>query len=64
MIGMMGGPLVAGILADQTGSYQLGFTVLALLAGLGMVFFILASPPRPPAAPPAPKPSVELAQRR
>ncbi|MEM9563808.1 MAG: MFS transporter [Actinomycetota bacterium] len=50
MMGMMGGPLVAGILADQTGSYQLGFTVLAILAGLGMVFFILASPPTPPAS--------------
>ncbi len=51
MLGMMGGPLVAGILADRTGSYQLGFTVLALLAGMGMVFFILASPPTPPPAP-------------
>ncbi len=49
MLGMMGGPLVAGILADRTGSYQIGFTVLAVLAGLGMVFFILASPPEPPA---------------
>ena len=48
MLGMMGGPLVAGILADQTGSYRLGFTVLAVLAGLGMAFFILASPPSPP----------------
>ena len=48
MMGMMGGPLVAGILADRTGSYQLGFTVLALMAGVGMVFFILATPPRPP----------------
>jgi MFS family permease len=48
MVGMMGGPLVAGILADQTGSYRIGFTVLALLAGLGMVFFILAAPPTAP----------------
>ena len=50
MLGMMGGPLVAGILADQTGSYRLGFTVLAVLAGLGMAFFILASPPTPPSS--------------
>lgn len=48
MLGMMGGPLIAGILADRTGSYQLGFTVLALVAGAGMVFFILATPPKPP----------------
>jgi MFS family permease len=47
MLGMMGGPLVAGILADRTGSYRLGFTVLALLALLGSVFFLLAK--RPPA---------------
>ena len=48
MMGMMGGPLVAGILADRTGSYRLGFTVLALLAGAGMMFFVLATPPKPP----------------
>ncbi|MEM7272553.1 MAG: MFS transporter [Actinomycetota bacterium] len=50
MMGMMGGPLVAGILADRTGSYRLGFTALALLAGLGMLFFVFATPPKPPAA--------------
>lgn len=50
MLGMMGGPLVAGVLADRTGSYQLGFTVLALLAGMGMIFFVLATPPKPPSA--------------
>ncbi len=50
MLGMMGGPLVAGILADRTGSYRLGFTILALLAGAGMLFFVLATPPRAPAA--------------
>lgn len=48
MLGMMGGPLVAGILADRTGSYRLGFTVLALLAGAGMMFFVLATPPGAP----------------
>ena len=48
MLGMMGGPLVAGILADRTGSYRLGFTVLASLALLGSFFFLLAR--RPPAA--------------
>lgn len=48
MLGMMGGPLVAGILADRTGSYRTGFTVLALLAGAGMIFFVLATPPGSP----------------
>ena len=48
MMGMMGGPLVAGVLADRTGSYQTGFTVLALLAGAGMIFFVLATPPNQP----------------
>jgi sugar phosphate permease len=48
MLGMMGGPLVAGILADRTGSYTSGFVVLAVLAGIGSIFFVLA---RRPAAP-------------
>ncbi len=48
MFGMMGGPLVAGTLADATGSYRLGFTILALMAGAGLIFFVLATPPRPP----------------
>ncbi|MGY6500392.1 MAG: MFS transporter [Acidimicrobiales bacterium] len=48
MIGIVGGPLLAGVLADVTGSYQLGFTILALLAGAGLAFFALAGPPDPP----------------
>ena len=35
MLGMMGGPLVAGILADRTGSYVAGFHILAGMAALG-----------------------------
>ncbi|MBI2159630.1 MAG: MFS transporter [Candidatus Rokubacteria bacterium] len=46
MLGMMGGPLIAGILADRTGSYEPGFTILAALAGLGSLFFVLARRPR------------------
>ncbi|MCY4639548.1 MAG: MFS transporter [Chloroflexi bacterium] len=49
MMGMMGGPLLAGFLADRTGNYEVGFTVLALAAGLGSVFFIFAPRPAPPA---------------
>ena len=48
MLGMIIGPLLAGFLADQTGTYTVGFTVLAVLAGMGSVFFLLATPPRPP----------------
>lgn len=47
MFGMMAGPLVAGILADRTGSYELGFSILAVLAGMGSIFFVLARRPAP-----------------
>jgi sugar phosphate permease len=49
VIGQIGGPMIAGILADLTGNYRAGFTVLALLAGLGSVFFLLAKRPARPA---------------
>jgi sugar phosphate permease len=41
-MGQIGGPMIAGILADMTGNYRAGFTTLALLAGLGSSFFLLA----------------------
>ena len=50
VVGQIGGPMIAGILADLTGNYRIGFTVLALLAGLGSVFFLLARPPARPLA--------------
>jgi len=45
VVGQIGGPMVAGVLADLTGNYRAGFTVLALLAGLGSLFFLLAKRP-------------------
>ncbi len=51
MVGMMGGPLLAGFLADRTGNYEVGFTVLALAAGAGSIFFILAKRPELPVRP-------------
>lgn len=48
MIGMTSGPLVAGILADQLGNYELGFTILGVCAGIGSLFFIFATKPEPP----------------
>ncbi len=46
VIGQIGGPMLAGALADLTGNYRAGFTVLALLAGLGSLFFLLAKRPK------------------
>jgi sugar phosphate permease len=49
VIGQVGGPIIPGIFADITGDYRLGFTIIAILAGLGSGFFLLArKPKRPP----------------
>jgi len=53
VIGQVGGPMIAGVLADITGNYRTGFTVLALLAGVGSMFFVLAKRPAPPLRSPA-----------
>jgi sugar phosphate permease len=45
VIGQIGGPMLAGMLADLTGNYRAGFTVLSVLAGLGSLFFLLAKKP-------------------
>jgi sugar phosphate permease len=45
MFGSILGPIVAGVLADSTGDYQLGFSILAVLSGLGSGFFLLARRP-------------------
>jgi MFS family permease len=45
VFGQVGGPLLAGFMADRTGNYQLGFTVLALLSALGSLFFVFATRP-------------------
>lgn len=42
------GPLVAGVLADMTGDYKTGFTVLALIAASGPVLFLSARKPLHP----------------
>jgi sugar phosphate permease len=46
MLGMSGGPVFAGIMADAYGNYQVALAVLAGLAGLGSLFFLAATPPR------------------
>jgi len=45
VIGQIGGPLIAASLADLTGSYRPGFTVIAVLAAAGSLFFLLARRP-------------------
>jgi sugar phosphate permease len=47
-LGQIAGPLVAGVLADITGDYRTGFTVLALVAASGSVLFLLARKPLQP----------------
>jgi MFS family permease len=54
MFGMILGPLVAGVLADRTGSYVPGFSVLATLAAAGSVAFVLARRPTARDRTPAP----------
>ena len=46
VIGQIGGPILAGAFADWTGNYRLGFTILAVLAGSGSLFFLMAKPPK------------------
>jgi sugar phosphate permease len=48
VVGQVAGPMVAGILADATGNYRAGFTILALLAGVGSLFFFFARKPDRP----------------
>ena len=55
MLGTTLGPLIAGILYDRTGSYELAFTIIAMIAAFGSIFFMLAWRPSPPtrSAPPS-----------
>jgi MFS family permease len=45
LIGQIGGPILAGLFADWTGDYRMGFTILAILSGVGSLFFLMAKPP-------------------
>lgn len=47
-LGQVAGPLVAGVLADVTGDYKTGFTVLSIMVGLGSPLFIFAKKPKHP----------------
>ena len=54
MVGIVTGPVVAGISYDTTGSYRTGFILLAALSGLGSIFFIFVRRPAPPSRGDAP----------
>ncbi|MEM7254097.1 MAG: MFS transporter [Pseudomonadota bacterium] len=45
MFGMSGGPIIAGLFADVSGDYQLGFSILAAGSLLGAFCFAAATPP-------------------
>ena len=49
MLGMIVGPIFAGLVYDNTGSYEFGFTLLALIAGASSLLMLWAGspPPRP-----------------
>jgi MFS family permease len=46
VLGNISGPILAALFADWTGDYRLGFTILAVLAGLSSLFFWVARRPR------------------
>lgn len=46
--GTISGPLIAGLVYDQTGNYRIGFDLLAAIALAGSVFFLLARKPARP----------------
>jgi MFS family permease len=48
MSGMVVGPILAGFMADRFGDYRMGFTILAGLAGLSSLLFLLAQAPTKP----------------
>jgi sugar phosphate permease len=48
VVGQVGGPMIAGIFADLTGNYRAGFTIIAVIALIGALFFVLAHKPQRP----------------
>ena len=50
MMGMMLGPLIAGIIYDAQGTYALAFLLLGVASALGSLCFVFATRPMPPAS--------------
>ncbi len=57
MFGMVVGPILAGVLADATGSFTLGFLILAAAAASGSLWFFFATPPPAPIRAPVATPT-------
>jgi MFS family permease len=51
-IGQTVGPVIAGVLGDVTGDYELGFTVICGMSVIGAIVFFLAKPPPSPSVSP------------
>lgn len=47
MFGMMGGPIVGGLLSDYYGNFVYSFAIIALVSLLGAICFFFATPPTP-----------------
>lgn len=48
MSGKKVGPLFAGYTGDRLGDYNLAFSILATITGLGSLLFLMAKSPPPP----------------
>jgi MFS family permease len=46
MVGSFSGPMIAGWLFDIAGSYETGFTFIAMFPIAGSLFFLFAGPPK------------------
>lgn len=46
VLGQVGGPMLAGVLADMSGHYRTAYTVLAIMSGLGSLFFLILKKPQ------------------
>ena len=46
MIGIISGPILAGLVYDSTWSYQLAFYMFAVASLVAMLLAILAKPPK------------------
>ncbi len=50
MLGTISGPVIAGYMADVSGNYESGLSLIAGLSLLGSLCFMAATPPPPPVA--------------
>jgi MFS family permease len=48
MLGMMGGPIVGGLLSDHYGNFVYSFAIIAMVSLLGAICFYFATLPSPP----------------